>query len=382
MPRPSPERRPGSSRQSSPHELFTPQLEHGEESETAEHEPEIGVGRTEEEAQAEHGQLRRQPQIRQDRDREAVVVRKRRRLSPLHVGLAHDEPLEPPRGDRVEKAVLRREHGAIDHLERAFGTTTRRHRLLTALAMSLPVERRQVEVHGENDRERQKRGEREPRVPRNRAESGEERCVHDEIGLGVEVPARERHTAGHASELAVRIVEQRLQLQEQRGENGLPARKRESRSEAGCCIGEQDGRWGNRDPMEPRHERVRHGLEGELEDDLPPRAPRFGAAERTPGRVLRGDRHPLTTIVDTAAVAPEGWSEVDGALERTFQFGSFVESLAFVSRVGELAEAENHHPDIAIHYSRVTLRWWTHTAGGITDRDRDLAAKTDGLAAD
>lgn len=79
-------------------------------------------------------------------------------------------------------------------------------------------------------------------------------------------------------------------------------------------------------------------------------------------------------------MAPEGWSEVDGALERTFQLESFVEALAFVNRVGELAEAENHHPDIAIHYNRVTLRWWTHTAGGITDRDRDLAEKTSALA--
>ena len=79
-------------------------------------------------------------------------------------------------------------------------------------------------------------------------------------------------------------------------------------------------------------------------------------------------------------MTPEGWSEVDGALERTFQLESFVEALAFVNRVGELAEAENHHPDIAIHYNRVTLRWWTHTAGGITDRDRDLAEKTSGLA--
>lgn len=88
----------------------------------------------------------------------------------------------------------------------------------------------------------------------------------------------------------------------------------------------------------------------------------------------------MSPIVDTAPVALEGWSEVDGALERTFQHGNFVEALAFVNRVGELAEAENHHPDIAIHYNRVTLRWWTHTAGGITDRDRDLAAKTSLLA--
>ena len=73
---------------------------------------------------------------------------------------------------------------------------------------------------------------------------------------------------------------------------------------------------------------------------------------------------------------PEGWTEVDKALERTFELDSFVDALAFVNRVGELAEAEDHHPDIAIKYNRVTLRWWTHTAGGITDRDRELAEKS------
>jgi 4a-hydroxytetrahydrobiopterin dehydratase len=75
-------------------------------------------------------------------------------------------------------------------------------------------------------------------------------------------------------------------------------------------------------------------------------------------------------------VTPEGWTEVDNALERTFELDSFVDALAFVNRVGELAEAENHHPDIAIQYKRVTLRWWTHTAGGVTDRDRELAEKS------
>lgn len=79
-------------------------------------------------------------------------------------------------------------------------------------------------------------------------------------------------------------------------------------------------------------------------------------------------------------MATEGWSEIDGALERTFELENFVAALAFVNRVGDLAEAENHHPDIAIHYNRVTLRWWTHTAGGITDRDHALAEKTSGLS--
>lgn len=87
-----------------------------------------------------------------------------------------------------------------------------------------------------------------------------------------------------------------------------------------------------------------------------------------------------TAIVDTRAVTPEGWSEVEHALERTFEFVTFPEAIAFVNRVAELAEAENHHPDIAIDYRRVTLRWWTHTAGGVTDRDRELAAASAALA--
>ena len=85
-------------------------------------------------------------------------------------------------------------------------------------------------------------------------------------------------------------------------------------------------------------------------------------------------------MVDTGLVTSEGWAEVDGALERTFELPSFVDALAFVNDVGALAEAENHHPDIAIHYRQVTLRWWTHTAGGVTDRDRELAERSGRLA--
>jgi pterin-4a-carbinolamine dehydratase len=77
---------------------------------------------------------------------------------------------------------------------------------------------------------------------------------------------------------------------------------------------------------------------------------------------------------------PQGWSDVDGKLEREFKFGSFPDAVAFVNRVAELAESENHHPDIEVHYSTVVLRWWTHTAGGITDRDRELAELSAALA--
>jgi 4a-hydroxytetrahydrobiopterin dehydratase len=73
------------------------------------------------------------------------------------------------------------------------------------------------------------------------------------------------------------------------------------------------------------------------------------------------------------------WAEVDGALERTLELPSFPEAIAFVNRLAEVAEQENHHPDIAISYRQVTVRWATHSAGGITDRDRALAKKTNGL---
>jgi 4a-hydroxytetrahydrobiopterin dehydratase len=76
----------------------------------------------------------------------------------------------------------------------------------------------------------------------------------------------------------------------------------------------------------------------------------------------------------------QGWEERDGALEREFTFRDFADALAFVNRVGALAEAENHHPDVAIHWNRVTLRWWTHAKHAITERDHELAARSADLA--
>jgi 4a-hydroxytetrahydrobiopterin dehydratase len=73
------------------------------------------------------------------------------------------------------------------------------------------------------------------------------------------------------------------------------------------------------------------------------------------------------------------WPEVDDGLEREFEFESFPAAIAFVDRLAEVAEAANHHPDIDIRYRRVLVRWTTHSAGGITDRDRELAARTDEL---
>jgi 4a-hydroxytetrahydrobiopterin dehydratase len=76
---------------------------------------------------------------------------------------------------------------------------------------------------------------------------------------------------------------------------------------------------------------------------------------------------------------PPGWAEVDGALEREFRFRDFAEALAFVDRVAALAEAENHHPDVFIHWDTVKLRWWTHAKNAITERDHELAARSEEL---
>jgi 4a-hydroxytetrahydrobiopterin dehydratase len=75
----------------------------------------------------------------------------------------------------------------------------------------------------------------------------------------------------------------------------------------------------------------------------------------------------------------DDWQEHDGALVREFELPSFPAAIAFVDRLAELAESENHHPDIDVRYRRVTVRWTTHSAGGITQRDRELAERTAGL---
>jgi 4a-hydroxytetrahydrobiopterin dehydratase len=87
---------------------------------------------------------------------------------------------------------------------------------------------------------------------------------------------------------------------------------------------------------------------------------------------------PYVAILATVQL-PSGYALVEGALQREFEFRDFAEALAFVNRVGELAERENHHPDIEIHWNKVTLRWWTHVSDAVTERDYELAAASNEL---
>ena len=106
------------------------------------------------------------------------------------------------------------------------------------------------------------------------------------------------------------------------------------------------------------------------------RASTAGLASVAPTRDLRHD----SSLVDSTH-PPTGWESKDGALERTFVFDNFLGALGFVNAVGEAAELADHHPDILMHdYKQVTLRWRTHSADAITDKDHALARRSDELA--
>ena len=68
-----------------------------------------------------------------------------------------------------------------------------------------------------------------------------------------------------------------------------------------------------------------------------------------------------------------GWTMKDGSITKTFKHASFAEAIVFVNAVAHLAELANHHPDIDIRYTNVTLALVTHDQGGITDKDVNLA---------
>ena len=73
----------------------------------------------------------------------------------------------------------------------------------------------------------------------------------------------------------------------------------------------------------------------------------------------------------------DGWHLKGKTIEKKCRFAGFREAIGFVNRVADLAEVEDHHPDILIHYREVTLVVWTHAAGGLTERDFKLAADID-----
>lgn len=89
--------------------------------------------------------------------------------------------------------------------------------------------------------------------------------------------------------------------------------------------------------------------------------------------------------LDEAEIAAEMkkaplWRREGQEIVRVFQFGAFMDSIRFVHAVAEAAEKADHHPDILIQYSKVTLRLSTHDCGGLSGRDFALAKTVDELA--
>lgn len=73
------------------------------------------------------------------------------------------------------------------------------------------------------------------------------------------------------------------------------------------------------------------------------------------------------------------WVELNGEIQRTFEFEDFAGAMRFVNQIAHYAEGVQHHPDLLIRYNKVTLSVSTHDAGGITQKDFDLAAAADAM---
>jgi len=85
---------------------------------------------------------------------------------------------------------------------------------------------------------------------------------------------------------------------------------------------------------------------------------------------------------ELAALAKEvpGWKVVEGHhIVRTFTFPDFKLALAFVNKVGAIAEEQGHHPDILLGWGKAEVTTWTHKINGLTESDFILAAKIDGI---
>lgn len=77
-----------------------------------------------------------------------------------------------------------------------------------------------------------------------------------------------------------------------------------------------------------------------------------------------------------------GWRKVENSVDKitkTYKFKDFKESIIFVNKVAEIAEQEDHHPDIFVHWNEVTITAWTHAINGLFDNDFIVAAKIDEL---
>jgi len=82
------------------------------------------------------------------------------------------------------------------------------------------------------------------------------------------------------------------------------------------------------------------------------------------------------------ARVPDAWEYDDGEIRRTYEFEEYLRGVAFAQLVGEIAEAQFHHPTIEIRYGEVEITLTTHEAGGITEEDVEMATLIESESAD
>lgn len=87
----------------------------------------------------------------------------------------------------------------------------------------------------------------------------------------------------------------------------------------------------------------------------------------------------VTQLTQLNGDAAQGWKLIEGALEKTFPFANYHETIAFVNALAWVAHREDHHPDLAVSYGRCTVRFNTHDVGGISVSDFHCAAAVDAL---
>jgi 4a-hydroxytetrahydrobiopterin dehydratase len=85
-----------------------------------------------------------------------------------------------------------------------------------------------------------------------------------------------------------------------------------------------------------------------------------------------------SSVIEEKLHERSGWSLVNGQIQRVFVTDGFHAAIALVVQAAMFAEVADHHPDIDIRYNKVTFTLSTHSEGGITEKDFDLAAKIDG----
>jgi len=98
-------------------------------------------------------------------------------------------------------------------------------------------------------------------------------------------------------------------------------------------------------------------------------------------RPLEGQPAMAAAEIERRLAAAPGWALVDGAIEKTFAFPDFHHTIGFVNALAWIANAEDHHPDLLASYGRCTVRFNTHSVGGISINDFICAAKVDALLA-